>query len=127
MSNFSDIIPVLGIQNWTKMTVFQFEGKYSYYAQNKVNGSNFGTGRLLFFHTCYGKLLSHCFYLGNRSFFLHSAKNYGAMAKWLRHWTPNPGVSYSKPLGGTKVDSALHPSEVNKMNTRNFWERSGKK
>lgn len=69
MSNFSDIIPVLGIQNWTKMTVFQFEGKHSYYAQNKVNGSNFGTGRLLFFHTCYVKLLSHCSYLGNCSFF----------------------------------------------------------
>ena len=33
----------------------------------------------------------------------------------------------SKPLGGSKVDSAFHPSEVNKMSTRNFWEISGKK
>ena len=33
----------------------------------------------------------------------------------------------SKPLGGSKVDSVFHPSEVNKMSTRNFWELSGKK
>ena len=33
----------------------------------------------------------------------------------------------SKPLGGSKVDSAFHPSEVDKMSTRNFWELSGKK
>ena len=52
---------------------------------------------------------------------------YGAMAKWLRRWIPNPGVPCSKPLGGSKVDSAFHPSEVDKMITRNFWELSGKK
>ena len=51
----------------------------------------------------------------------------GAMAQWLSHWIPNPGVSYSKPLGGSKVNSAFHPSEVDKMSTRNFWELSGKK
>ena len=44
-----------------------------------------------------------------------------------RHWIPNPGVSCSKPLGGSNVDSALHPSEVDQMSTRNFWELSGKK
>ena len=33
----------------------------------------------------------------------------------------------SKPLDGSKVDSAFHPSEVNKMSTRNFWELGGKK
>ena len=33
----------------------------------------------------------------------------------------------SKPLGGSKIDSAFHPSEVGKMNTRNTWELSGKK
>ena len=32
-----------------------------------------------------------------------------------------------EPLGGSKVDSAFHPSEVGKMSTRNFWELSGKK
>ena len=32
-----------------------------------------------------------------------------------------------KPLGGSKVDSAFHPSEVDKMSTMNFWELSGKK
>ena len=46
---------------------------------------------------------------------------------WLRRWIPNPGVLCSKPLGGSKVDSAFHPSEVHKMSTRTFWELSGKK
>ena len=31
---------------------------------------------------------------------------------WLRHWIPNPGFPSSKPLCGSKFDSALHPSEV---------------
>ena len=43
------------------------------------------------------------------------------------HWISNPGVPCSKPLGGSKVDSAFHPSKVDKMSTRNFWELSGKK
>ena len=30
-------------------------------------------------------------------------------------------------IGGSKVDSAFHPSEVDKMSTRNFWELSAKK
>ena len=30
-------------------------------------------------------------------------------------------------LGGSKFDSAVHPSEVDKMSTRDFWELSGKK
>ena len=50
----------------------------------------------------------------------------GAMAEWLRSWIPNPGVLCSKPLGGSMVDSALHPSKVNKICT-SFWELSGKK
>ena len=37
------------------------------------------------------------------------------------------GVPCSKPLGGSKVDSAFHPSEVDKMSTRNLWELSGEK
>ena len=52
---------------------------------------------------------------------------YGAMAYWLRCWTANAGVPYSKPMGGSKVDSAFHPSEVNKMSTKNFWDLSGEK
>ena len=32
-----------------------------------------------------------------------------------------------KTTGGFKVDSAFHPSKVNKMSTRNFWELGGKK
>ena len=35
--------------------------------------------------------------------------------------------SHPKPLGGSKVDSAFHPPEVDRMSTRNFWELSGKK
>ena len=42
-------------------------------------------------------------------------------------WIPNPGVPCSKPLGVSKVDSAVHPSKVDKMSTRDFWELSGKK
>ena len=30
-----------------------------------------------------------------------------AMAQWLRRWIPNSGVPCSKPLGGSKVDSAF--------------------
>ena len=36
-------------------------------------------------------------------------------------------VPSSKPLDGSKVDSACHPSEVNKMSTRKLWKLSGKK
>ena len=32
----------------------------------------------------------------------------------------NPGDPCSKPLGGSKVDSAFHPSEVDQMSTRIF-------
>ena len=49
------------------------------------------------------------------------------MTEWLRYWIPNPGVLCLKPLGGSKIDSAFHPSEVNKISTRNIWELSGKK
>ena len=37
---------------------------------------------------------------------------YGAMAQWLRNWIPNPGVLCSRPLDGSKVDSAFHHFEV---------------
>ena len=43
-----------------------------------------------------------------------------------RRWIPNPGVRCSKPMHGSKVDSAFHPSEVDKMSTINFLELSGK-
>ena len=38
----------------------------------------------------------------------------GVIAEWLRRCIPNPGVPCSKQLGGSKVDSAFHPSEVEK-------------
>ena len=47
--------------------------------------------------------------------------------QWLRRWIPNPGVPCSKPLGGSKVNSAFHPSEVDKMSNMNFWELNSKK
>ena len=61
------------------------------------------------------------------SFFLSNIlENYKltSMAYWWRCWTPNPGVSWSKPLGSSMVDSAFHPSEFDKMSTRNFCELS---
>ena len=53
--------------------------------------------------------------------------NYEGFEVLLRCWIPNPGVQFSKPLGCSKVDSAFHPSEVDKTSTRNFWEHNGKK
>ena len=38
-----------------------------------------------------------------------------------------PGILCSKPLNGSKVDSAFYPSKIDQMSTRNFWELSGKK
>ena len=61
-----------------------------------------------------GVLLNICF----GKFFQHSQ---------ISTWIPNPRVPHSKPLGGSKVDSAFHLSEVDKMRARNFWELSGKK
>ena len=49
------------------------------------------------------------------------------MTLWLRRWILDPGVPCSKPLGGSKVDSAPHPYEVDKMKIRNFWGLNGKK
>ena len=37
------------------------------------------------------------------------------------------GVPCSKPLAGSIVGSVFHPSEVDKMSARNFWELSSKK
>ena len=48
------------------------------------------------------------------------------MAQWLSCWIPNPGVSCSIPLGGSKVDSAVDPCKVDEMSTRNFWELTGR-
>ena len=40
---------------------------------------------------------------------------------------PIQGFPVRKPLGGSKVELAIHLFEVNKMTARNFWELSGKK
>ena len=37
------------------------------------------------------------------------------------------GVPCSKPLAGCIVGSVFHPSEVDKMSARNYWELSSKK
>ena len=70
------------------------------------------------FEVCQGKLLES---IPATLFLTHEE------AKWLSRWIPNPGVPSSKPLGGSKVDSAFHPAEVDKMSTRSFWELNGKK
>ena len=49
------------------------------------------------------------------------------LAMGLRCWIPIPSVPCSKSLGGSKLETAFHPSEDDKMSTRNFWEPSGKK
>ena len=49
-----------------------------------------------------------------------------AKASWLRGWVPNPEVLCSKRQGGSKADSVFHPTEVDKMSTRDFWELTGK-
>ena len=40
---------------------------------------------------------------------------------------PNKHIAEDSPVCGSKVDSAFHPSKVDKMSTRNIWELSGKK
>ena len=40
---------------------------------------------------------------------------------------PNPEIPGSKTLGGSKVNSAVHPSKVDKISTRNLWKLRGKK
>ena len=47
------------------------------------------------------------------------------MAQWLGRWIPDPGFTFSKPLGGSEVDSAFHPYKVDKMSTRSSWELRG--
>ena len=43
------------------------------------------------------------------------------------HWLPNQWVPSSKPLSGSKVNSVFHPSKVDEVSNRNFWELIGKK
>ena len=43
----------------------------------------------------------------------------------IRCYIPNTGALCSKPLGGSKVDLAFRPPEVEKISTRNFWEICG--
>ena len=64
-------------------------------------------------------IISGCFSL----LFLKKYNN-GPVVKAL---DSNPEVLCSKPLGGSKVNSAFYPSEGDKMSTRNFWKLSGKR
>ena len=49
------------------------------------------------------------------------------MAYWLRRWIPKSGVPGSKPIGGSKVDSAFDPSGFHRMSTKKSWVLYGKK
>ena len=60
---------------------------------------------------------------------------HGVMVLWLRHChclvvkaldSQSRGPMF-RTIRWPKVDSALHPSEVDQMSTRNFWELSSKK
>ena len=42
------------------------------------------------------------------------------MVKVLDCWIINPEVPSSKLLGGSKVDSTCHPSDIEQMNIKNF-------
>ena len=45
-------------------------------------------------------------------------KSKQAVAQWLKCWILNPRVLGSKPLGGSKVNTTILPSEVDSMSTR---------
>ena len=57
----------------------------------------------------------------------HTFSKFRIVGVMASHWIPNLEVLDSKPLGGSKVDSAFHPSKVDEMSTRNSWRLSGKK
>ena len=42
------------------------------------------------------------------------------MILWLRRWILKLGVSFSKQLSRSKVDSAFNPSKVDQMSINNF-------
>ena len=52
----------------------------------------------------------------------HGGRLKHAVAQCLRRWIPNPGVPRSKPLGGSRVNSAFHPSEDDQLSARNYWK-----
>ena len=77
------------------------------------------------FHTF---LLSKVYLLHSKIFkYTLVNANKGTFSIPRRHWISNPGVPCSNLLGDSKVHSTFHPSEVDKMSTRNIWKLSGKK
>ena len=83
-----------------------------------------------------GAILSFAFLGGDGAYFQYfslflergSVCFRAILQRYYCYYSGNYGkVPRSKPLGGSKVDSAFHPSEVDKMSTRNIWELSGKK
>ena len=82
-----------------------------------------------------GAILSFAFLGGDGAYFQYcslflergSVCFRAILQRYYCYYSGNYGkVPCSKPLGGSKVDSAFHPSEVDKMSTRNIWELSGK-
>ena len=91
---------------------------------------NTANNKYFYYRTNSVKIKDNFFFQFKKTLFLAFPDpflTHSAMALWLRCWNANPGVLCSKPPGGSKVDSAFHSSEVNKMSTSNFWELSGKK
>ena len=50
--------------------------------------------------------------------------SYDLVVRALDSHSRNPGF---KTLGGSKVNSTVHPSEVDQLSTRNSWELNDKK
>ena len=67
---------------------------------------------ILFCHYIFDSYVT-CLTLSPNTIFVFN----GLVAKEL---DSNPGVLCSKPLGGSKVDSVFHPSEVDKMRSIKF-------
>ena len=68
----------------------------------------------------------------NGAIVFKNGPRYSRMDQWsnglvVKALDSHQEVPCSKPLGGSKVDSGFHTSEVDKMSTRNFWELSGEK
>ena len=94
-------------------TVSNFVSVFNYYSNQVAVGS-------IIFPSLVINLFQICFFLGGGQGSICGIFSYISYAYKV-------GVPCSKPLGGSRVDSAFHPPEVDKMSTRNFWELSGKK
>ena len=50
-----------------------------------------------------------------------------AYVVFMEQWPSGYGAGFPNQGSHVQNDTAVHPSEVNKMSTRDFWKLSGKK